>query len=719
MDAPEVAAPIFKPPPPPPSDDEEGSEMSDQCPAPHFDPPPPDFLPPTLVDTDSESETDGEAPLPPSIPVLEPVTGFQNSPLSRVNLDIHQNHSSSTDTLICAALPEPPNFPSPSLLEERDEPTLSRLFSEASSIMSNDGLGERSMGLEGLCSSLPVVDEAGIVESVTTPASPLEDKLVQGRADNVDVAAWMKNVTPEQTAQDMSNGDSNPTRIARPSQSPPKLPQQQQQPQQYQLQPTQPQKPTLRPSYSAPPPPTQQPRQTQQQDQPLQPQQPSNPLQSQQPPPQSPINNTQPISVSSPSPPLSPTQTISPPMSPSLLANAPQLFDGCAAVLHTFELLKTAGKLGFQLAGGTDGSSVDPLGTTRACERRKSGRFFVKDIVDGGTAHTDGSLMYGDEIVAIGGVPLQGMRHVQAVALMCMPGDTVTLQIARPAQPKVPELVVRRTSGKKKRIRRDRPKTELSPVRPTDKLEALHESNNTLGRSKSFTNHNEAVEMGGAERASRMDTVTRSRLMDLIGIEDGDQPLLDDEMDSEYSDSSGRSTPELATAIPTSPSNASEHEEHNKRTTTPKHKITPPTVATSADCQSPVSSGDPSARRRGWMQKRGGGTKRITSRKTWKRRFFLLKETMLLYYKPEHVLPDESGVVPGATAAGYVNLAYDCKVSIPSSTRLCLEVADRAYFFICDTKEEALAWETDLSRNLQLIIAKTATQFQDAISTTR
>ena len=84
----------------------------------------------------------------------------------------------------------------------------------------------------------------------------------------------------------------------------------------------------------------------------------------------------------------------------------------------------------------------------------------------------------------------------------------------------------------------------------------------------------------------------------------------------------------------------------------------------------------------------------------------ILQDSMLFYYKPDVVLPDDSGVIPGSTAAGYINLASQCKVSQPSKNRICLQAELRNYFFICDSTEEAAAWEADISKNLQLVKKK-------------
>jgi hypothetical protein len=50
---------------------------------------------------------------------------------------------------------------------------------------------------------------------------------------------------------------------------------------------------------------------------------------------------------------------------------------------------------------------------------------------------------------------------------------------------------------------------------------------------------------------------------------------------------------------------------------------------------------------------------------------------MLLYYKPESVLPDESGPIPGETAKGYINLQPDMTVERPTERRLVLITPDR------------------------------------------
>ena len=79
------------------------------------------------------------------------------------------------------------------------------------------------------------------------------------------------------------------------------------------------------------------------------------------------------------------------------------------------------------------------------------------------------------------------------------------------------------------------------------------------------------------------------------------------------------------------------------------------------------------------------------------------QDSMLFYYKPDVVLPDDSGVIPGSTAAGYINLASQCKVSQPSKNRICLQAELRNYFFICESSEEAAAWEADISKNLAIV----------------
>ncbi|CAM9792992.1 unnamed protein product, partial [Lampetra fluviatilis] len=80
----------------------------------------------------------------------------------------------------------------------------------------------------------------------------------------------------------------------------------------------------------------------------------------------------------------------------------------------------TPGGLGFRVAG------------LRSDERGDLG-IFVRDIALGGTAHRDGRLREGDQILAINGLPLDtSVSHACAVSLLQQAAGPVTLLVARP-----------------------------------------------------------------------------------------------------------------------------------------------------------------------------------------------------------------------------------------------------------------------------------------------
>lgn len=188
-----------------------------------------------------------------------------------------------------------------------------------------------------------------------------------------------------------------------------------------------------------------------------------------------------------------------------------------------------------------------------------------------------------------------------------------------------------------------------------------------------------------SESSDRMNTATKQRLLAMIGAGDDDDDFATrattevDSSDDEDGDPDGLNKKSVAAALPTR-------------------------IYSPEDVRPMV----------GWMHKMGGGKKRWSSRKTWKKRFFRLQGSMLLYYKPEAVLPDESGPIPGETAKGYINLSSDTTVSRPTERRLILETPERAFVFVCPSKEEADAWAVALKDSLAVVIATSMEDLKDA-----
>ena len=86
---------------------------------------------------------------------------------------------------------------------------------------------------------------------------------------------------------------------------------------------------------------------------------------------------------------------------------------------------------------------------------------------------------------------------------------------------------------------------------------------------------------------------------------------------------------------------------------------------------------------------------------------------MLLYFKPESVLPDETGPIPGETAKGYINLSPDTTVSRPTERRLILETPDRDFIFVCPSKDNADAWAEAIKESLATLYQTTMEKMRE------
>eukprot|EP00041_Stephanoeca_diplocostata_P027251 m.747772 g.747772 ORF g.747772 m.747772 type:complete len:794 (+) comp23145_c1_seq2:308-2689(+) len=240
----------------------------------------------------------------------------------------------------------------------------------------------------------------------------------------------------------------------------------------------------------------------------------------------------------------------------------------------------------------------------------------------------------------------------------------------------------------------------------------------------------EALMSANAENPARMNTATKNRLIALLGDADDEavEAVANDEDTSGDDDAASGANGSRRTSYtrkgksgetfpPTSPLKDGSFfppEGTGSGTSQPS-----PTKSRSLS----TSAHGPAARaaqergltcknRCGWMLKQGGGTKTIMSRKNWKRRFFVLKESMLFYYKPDAVLPDESGVKPGVTATGYINLSAESKVGQPTERRILLEQPNRDFAFICPSRTSAKEWHDAIAINLRVIIQQTISAFQ-------
>lgn len=114
-----------------------------------------------------------------------------------------------------------------------------------------------------------------------------------------------------------------------------------------------------------------------------------------------------------------------------------QQLGGSAAVQHqnedgSFEVLltKTAKGLGFSIAGGVDNQHL-----------AGDDSIFVTKIIDGGAAQQDGSIEFGDRLLAVDGVALHGCTHQQAVAALKATGDRVRLVVLKPTPEELSILV--------------------------------------------------------------------------------------------------------------------------------------------------------------------------------------------------------------------------------------------------------------------------------------
>eukprot|EP00051_Salpingoeca_urceolata_P012885 m.160787 g.160787 ORF g.160787 m.160787 type:complete len:825 (+) comp17630_c0_seq7:1070-3544(+) len=101
-------------------------------------------------------------------------------------------------------------------------------------------------------------------------------------------------------------------------------------------------------------------------------------------------------------------------------------------------------------------------------------------------------------------------------------------------------------------------------------------------------------------------------------------------------------------------------------------------------------------RRSGWLTKQGAGRSKeggwqlasksggMFARKNWKKRWFVLQDSMVKYFKEEC-----SG---SSTALGYINLSADTQVNATTDRSFSLCTPRREYKIYCDTPEDARGW---------------------------
>ncbi|PAA46931.1 hypothetical protein BOX15_Mlig003967g3 [Macrostomum lignano] len=112
---------------------------------------------------------------------------------------------------------------------------------------------------------------------------------------------------------------------------------------------------------------------------------------------------------------------------PQQLGGAPQMAEN-----GSFEVIltKTLNGLGFSIAGGVDNQHL-----------AGDDSIFVTKIIDGGAAQQDGSIEFGDRLLAVDGVVLHGCTHQQAVATLKATGDRVRLVVQKPTPEELALLV--------------------------------------------------------------------------------------------------------------------------------------------------------------------------------------------------------------------------------------------------------------------------------------
>eukprot|EP00045_Choanoeca_perplexa_P000476 m.14631 g.14631 ORF g.14631 m.14631 type:complete len:172 (+) comp10322_c0_seq1:464-979(+) len=102
----------------------------------------------------------------------------------------------------------------------------------------------------------------------------------------------------------------------------------------------------------------------------------------------------------------------------------------------------------------------------------------------------------------------------------------------------------------------------------------------------------------------------------------------------------------------------------------------------------------------GWLKKQGGGRAAergrhagsVFSRKNWKIRWFVLRDTILKYYKHQTITGREQ-------ALGWINIrADDVRIDTDPSNDCRFEIItkERTYMLVAATREEAAAWVSDL-----------------------
>jgi hypothetical protein len=327
-------------------------------------------------------------------------------------------------------------------------------------------------------------------------------------------------------------------------------------------------------------------------------------------------------------------------------------------------------KLGLAIAGGAfrlktsfgygGAATMSSDIKSGAAERGDWVGIYVRKVHPGGAAAACGMFVEGDCILEVDGVSVREMPHADIIPILKSTKGMIRFKIRRDHGPAgataSPEDFVAAGAA--------------APVPPKHRL----------------------------TETERMNTATKERLLAMIGagVEDDEAVATRADVDVDSSDDE-EGDPEVGTGgDPCRAPNGGVRAAYAGR------------IFSTEDAQPTV----------GWMHKMGGG-KKWSSRKNWKKRFFRLQGSMLLYYKPDAVLPDESGPIPGETAKGYINLSSDTTVSRPTERRLILETPERAFVFVCPSKEEADGWAAAIKENLIVVVAATMADLKNANSKRR
>eukprot|EP00049_Salpingoeca_infusionum_P018798 m.358818 g.358818 ORF g.358818 m.358818 type:complete len:174 (+) comp18302_c0_seq1:195-716(+) len=94
----------------------------------------------------------------------------------------------------------------------------------------------------------------------------------------------------------------------------------------------------------------------------------------------------------------------------------------------------------------------------------------------------------------------------------------------------------------------------------------------------------------------------------------------------------------------------------------------------------------------GWLQKKGGGKSQagrhhgsVFARKNWKTRWFVLRDTLLKYYKQQTISGKEKAI-------GWINITNECTVVSDGTPEFTLTTPNRSYEFIAPSATIASEW---------------------------